>query len=105
MAVMLPTAYVETDRFVKFNALRTAFAFPYLDEHDKVAEVIYDKQTKRACSIKVDYNQPFEGLKNDLDGGIPFWPVYASEGSSRKAYRRKQSCAYSSNTEISFRHA
>lgn len=79
--IAIPSSkYVETDRFVKFNALRTAFAFPYLDEHDKVAEVIYDKQTKRACSIKVDYNQPFEGLKNDLDGGIPFWPVYASEG-------------------------
>ena len=30
--------------------------------------------------MKVDYNQPFEGFKNDLDGGIPFWPVYASEG-------------------------
>lgn len=79
--IAIPSSkYVETDRFVKFNALRTAFAFPNLDEHDKVAEVIYDKQTKRACSMKVDYNQPFEGFKNDLDGGIPFWPVYASEG-------------------------
>ena len=79
--ITIPSSkYVETEHFVKFNAIRTAFAFPNLDEHEKIAEIIYDKKAKRTYSIKIDYNQPFEGFKNDLDGGIPFWPVYASEG-------------------------
>lgn len=76
---LLTQKYMETKNFVKLDILFSVKGFPNLSQRERFCEVVFDKKTREAKSIKSNENFPFDGFVNDIDGGAPFLPTYAAD--------------------------
>lgn len=74
---LLVNKYIETSSFLKLDILFTPKEYPNLSQRNRFCEVVFDKKTGKAKSLKSDEGFPLDGFINDIDGGAPFWPVYA----------------------------
>ena len=81
---ILGSVIQETAGALFFQLMINGNKFSYSRPNSQFLEAIYDKKTGIVSGIAYDPEFKSVGLKNDIDGGAPFWP---SQVSGTKMYQ------------------
>ncbi|MBR5856567.1 MAG: 6-bladed beta-propeller [Bacteroidales bacterium] len=68
--------FIETDNFITLITLFPRSEFANIGSEYRLSNSVYDKQSKRTYTLKYDEYYEMAGFKNDIDGGMPFFPSY-----------------------------
>lgn len=81
---ILGSVIQETSNALFFQLMINGNKFSYSRPDSQFLEAMYDKKTGTVSGIAYDPEFKSTGLKNDIDGGAPFWP---SQVSGTKMYQ------------------
>ena len=86
-AQMTPTRderFIETEQFISLIVLFTKCEFPEIDANYTFSRFIFDKKSEKTYCLPFYEDCGYAGFENDIDGGIPFFPLHHKDG---KAYQ------------------
>ena len=76
--------FIETEQFISLIVLFTKCEFPEIDANYTFSRFIFDKKTGKTYCLPFYEECGYAGFENDIDGGIPFFPLHHKDG---KAYQ------------------
>lgn len=75
---------IETEQFIALIVLFTKCEFPEIDSNYTFSRFVYDKKSGKTHCLPFYEECGYAGFENDIDGGIPFFPLHHKDG---KAYQ------------------
>ncbi len=96
--VLLNKFIFETEKFIMSRFLFNAQQYPNIEQKYRFLSFIYDKSTGVARGMEVDEQSGQAVFKNDLDGGMPFFPVTVANG---KMYQLVSAITFMDAAELS----
>ena len=76
--------FIETESLVTLIVLFTYSEYPDIDEKYTYSRFIFDKKSGKTDCLPFYEECGYAGFENDIDGGIPFFPLHHKDG---KAYQ------------------
>ena len=69
----------DAEKFIALKVLYNKTTFPQIDKNYLRSNVIYDKSAKTTITLRYNSDYNLAGFTNDLDGGMPFYPIYIKD--------------------------
>lgn len=71
---------IESERFILMKVTFSTIDFPEYDRNYIISYFIYDKKERTTACLKYNIEDSEANFKNDIDGGINFYPQYLKDG-------------------------
>ena len=71
---------IESERFILMKVTFSSIDFPEYDRNYIISYFIYDKKERTTTCLKYNIEDSEANFKNDIDGGINFYPTYIKDG-------------------------
>ena len=71
---------IESERFILMKVIFSPIDFPEYDRNYINSYFIYDKKERTTACLKYNIEDSEANFKNDIDGGINFYPTYIKDG-------------------------
>ena len=69
----------ECEQFLLMQTIKTPQSYPNISHEERINYIFFNKKSGECYRVEKDAaNKPY--MKNDLDGGAPFWPKTVSNG-------------------------
>ena len=72
--------FIEMESLIALVVLFSASEFPDIAADYRFSKFIYDKKSGRTYCLPFYEDCGYAGFENDLDGGIPFFPLHHNDG-------------------------
>ena len=71
---------IESEKFILMRVIFSPIDFPEYDRNYINSYFIYDKKERTTACLKYNIEDSEANFKNDIDGGINFYPTYIKDG-------------------------